>query len=74
MARGGQRKSSKRQAPRASSVGDTLVSYVATWEALDRPDSLQTILERELESGKSSFSFAVQRNGEIWIEAFTLAS
>ncbi|MGR3512408.1 MAG: serine/threonine protein kinase [Paracoccaceae bacterium] len=63
-------------APAASNfkVGDTLVSYVSTWEDLNGPDSLQTILDRELENGTSSFSFAVSRDGEIWIEAFNLAS
>ncbi|MDJ0638149.1 MAG: protein kinase [Paracoccaceae bacterium] len=64
------------EAPSGSNfrVGDVLVSYVATWEALDGPNTLQTILERERESGKSSLSFAVQRDGEIWIEAFSVAS
>lgn len=55
-------------------VGDTLVSYVSTWEDLNGPDTLETILTRELDNGTSSFSFAVSRNGEIWIEAFNLAS
>ena len=55
-------------------VGDTLVSYVSTWEDLNGPDTLETILTRELSNGTSSFSFAVSRNGEIWIEAFNLAS
>ncbi len=64
------------EAPSASNfaVGDQLVSYVATWEDLDGPNSLQTILERELASGTSTFSFAVSRDGEIWVEAFNLAS
>ncbi len=63
-------------APSASNfkVGDQLVSFVATWEDLDGPNSLQTILERELASGTSTFSFAVSRDGEIWVEAFNLAS
>ncbi|MEM6566725.1 MAG: protein kinase, partial [Pseudomonadota bacterium] len=55
-------------------AGDTVVSYVSTWEDLDGPNSLQSILERELANGTSSFSFAVSRDGEIWIEAFNLAS
>jgi hypothetical protein len=50
------------------------VSYVTTWEDLNGPDTLETILNRELANGTSSFSFAVSRNGEIWIEAFNLAS
>ncbi len=55
-------------------VGDTLVSYVGTWENLDAPDSLNTILERELAAGTSRFSFAVRRDGEIWVEDFNLVS
>jgi len=64
------------QVPGASNfrVGDTIVSYVSTWEDLNGPDTLETILNRELANGTSSFSFAVSRGGEIWIEAFNLAS
>jgi hypothetical protein len=64
------------EAPAASNfkVGDTLVSYVSTWEDIDGPNTFQDILERELANGTSSFSFAVSRDGEIWIEAFNLAS
>ncbi len=54
--------------------GDTIVSYVSTWESLDGPNSLETIIERELAKGTSSFSFAVSRDGEIWVEAFSLAA
>ena len=64
------------EAPEASplEVGDTLVSYVATWEDLTEPMSLSTILERELANGKSDFSFSINRNGETWLETFTLAT
>ncbi|MEO1537783.1 MAG: protein kinase [Pseudomonadota bacterium] len=64
------------QAPASSNfkIGDRLVSFVSTWEDLTGPDSLETILNRELAAGTSTFSFAVSRNGEIWIEAFNLAS
>lgn len=55
-------------------VGDTLVSYVSTWEDITGPDTLETILNRELANGTNSFSFAVSRGGEIWIEAFNLAA
>ena len=64
------------EAPSSSNfrTGDRLVSFVSTWEDLDGPNSLQTILERELANGTSSFSFAVSRDGEIWVEAFNLTS
>lgn len=53
-------------------IGDQLVSYASSWEALDGPNTLQTILEREIANGQTSLSFAVNRDGEIWIEAFLL--
>ena len=64
------------EAPRGSNfkVGDVVVSYAATWEDLDGPNTLETILERDLGKGLTSFSFAVERNGEIWVEAFNLTS
>lgn len=64
------------QAPSASNfqVGDTIVSFVSTWEDVNGPDTLETILNRELAKGTSSFNFAVSRGGEIWIETFNLAS
>lgn len=55
-------------------IGDTIVSYIATWQNLDEPNSLKNILDEELAKGKSSFSFAVSRGQEIWIESFDLAS
>ena len=64
------------EAPSSSNfnTGDILVSFVSTWENLDGPNSLKTIVERELASGTSKFSFAVKRDGEIWVEAFNLAA
>ena len=64
------------EAPEASNfkVGDTIVSYVSTWESLDGPNSLEIILERELAKGTSGFSFAVSRDDEIWVETFNLAA
>ena len=55
-------------------VGDMLVAYGSQMEMLNGQNSLQNVLERELENGTSSFSFAVRRDGEIWLETFTLAS
>ncbi len=55
-------------------VGDTLVSYISTFEEVTEQNSLQTILERELEDGVSVFNFAVNRDGKVSIEAFTLAA
>ena len=55
-------------------IGDTIIAYVDTAERLDRDISIKSILEREIEAGKTSFSFAVDREGEVWVEAFNLAA
>ncbi len=62
--------------PNASNfqVGDTIMSYILTWENVDGPSSMKTILDRELANGTSNFSFAVNRGSEIWIADFDLAS
>ena len=55
-------------------VGDTLVSFITTFEEVDAQDSLTRILERELGNGNSVFNFAVNRDGRVSIEVFTLAA
>ncbi len=55
-------------------AGDKLLSYISTWEDLDRPESLQSILERELAAGESSFGFSVSRDDEVWVETFVLST
>ncbi len=55
-------------------AGDRLLSYISTWEDLDSPESLQSILERELAAGESSFGFSVSRGDEVWIETFVLST
>lgn len=54
--------------------GDHLMFYVSTWESLDKPTSLQSILERELALGASSFGFSVSRDNEVWVETFELSA
>ena len=58
----------------AFKVGDRLLSYVESFENIDGPDSLQTILDDGLAQGKTNFGFAVSRNGETWVEQLSLAS
>ena len=55
-------------------VGDVILSYVSTSEDLGDTLSIADLLERELAAGKTTFSFAVRREGEVWIEAFRLAA
>ena len=54
--------------------GDVIFAYVNTGERLGRDITIKSILERELEAGTTNFSFAVEREGEVWVEAFQLAS
>ena len=54
--------------------GDILAANALTLESLDGPNSLQAMLEKELANGNSSFSFAVNRNGALIVEALNLAA
>ncbi len=64
------------QAPAGSAfrVGDKVVAYMATGEKLDQNTTLKSILDRELAAGRTSFSFAIERQGEMWVEGFNLAA
>ncbi|MEM8802731.1 MAG: hypothetical protein AAGF55_09365, partial [Pseudomonadota bacterium] len=55
-------------------AGDIILSYVSTSETIGDTISIADLLERELEAGNTTFSFAVRREGEVWIEAFRLAA
>ena len=48
-------------------VGDVITSYIPTGEVIDQRDSLQKLFEREIDSGKEQFMFAVQRDGSLWV-------
>lgn len=64
------------RAPAGSSLqnGDQLVSYLATSEEINGWQSLQDILETGAQNGTTRFSFAIRRDGIIWVEAFDLSS
>ena len=49
-------------------AGDTIVAYVGTSELLDGTISIKSLLDRELAAGTTTFSFAVDREGEIALE------
>ena len=55
-------------------LGDQLIAYASTGFRLNTPGALQTLLERELETGNTSFNFVVQRSGAMWVKAFDLAA
>lgn len=55
-------------------IGDQLISYLLTSEEISGWQSLDAILSTGAENGTTSFSFAVKRDGIIWVEAFDAAS
>lgn len=48
-------------------LGDVITSYIPTSESVNGPDTLMTILDREIENGTAQFMFAVQREGTLWV-------
>ncbi|MCK0120678.1 serine/threonine protein kinase [Loktanella sp. F6476L] len=54
-------------------VGDQLIAYMLTSELVDDRTSMKTIMDRELADGKSLFSFAVNRDGTMWIASLDYA-
>lgn len=61
-------------APSGSSLeaGDEVVAFIPTNERIQGADTLRQIIERDLETGRTEFSFAIQRDGQMWVESFTL--
>lgn len=54
-------------------VGDVITSYISTGETIDQRDSIMNIFERELADGTEQFSFAVQRDGGLWVASHTVS-
>ncbi|SHG67557.1 serine/threonine-protein kinase [Marivita hallyeonensis] len=54
-------------------VGDEIVAYVPTSEKIGDQDSLRRILSRELAQGTEQLSFAVTRDGQMWVVSMTHA-
>ena len=52
-------------------VGDVVVSYIPTSETLTERQSMLNLLNREIENGVEQFTFAVQRDGSLWIAPLT---
>ena len=52
-------------------VGDVVSSYIATSEAIDDRKSIYDIFSRELGNGVEQYTFAVQRDGSLWIASYT---
>lgn len=54
-------------------VGDVVVAYVATSEAITDHVKLREVFQREAELGTNKFNFAVTRDGSMWVIALTYA-
>ena len=54
-------------------VGDEIIAYMRTSERVDQRTSLKTIMDREIAEGTSQFSFAVSREGTMWIASLDYA-
>ncbi len=57
--------------PGGLEVGDVITSYISTGETIDQRDSIMNIFEREFANGTEQFSFAVQRDGGLWVASHT---
>ena len=54
-------------------VGDQLIAYMRTSERVDQRTSVKSIMDREIAEGNSQFSFAVSREGTMWIASLEYA-
>ncbi len=54
-------------------VGDELVALVATSEHIDGPTTIRDVIERETAAGNSQLTFAVRRDGSMYVETLTYA-
>lgn len=48
-------------------TGDVIASFIPTGEVVNDRDTLMNIFERELANNTEQFTFAVQRNGSLWV-------
>ncbi len=51
--------------------GDIVSSYISTSESINDRTTLYEIFNRELTNGVEQFTFAVQRDGSLWIASYT---
>lgn len=52
-------------------TGDVIAQFIPTGEAIDDRDTLFNIFERELANDTEQFTFAVQRNGSLWVASLS---
>ena len=52
-------------------IGDRLVAHMSSSTLIDGPETLRALLEAEAAEGRSDFTFAIEREGQIWVESFS---
>ncbi len=57
--------------PSGLRVGDVISSYIPASVAIDDRLSMFEVLNRELSAGVEQFTFAVQRDGSLWVASYT---
>ncbi len=53
-------------------VGDVLVAYMPTNRRITEPEAVETIARRELSSALDRLTFAVQREGSMWVASLNI--
>ncbi|MEO1537781.1 MAG: protein kinase [Pseudomonadota bacterium] len=54
-------------------TGDKVVALMPNNELIDDPDTLPSLLRREIDAGATRFNFAVSRDGEMWLVSLPYA-
>ena len=55
-------------------VGDEVIAFIPTSERIEQAMTLREIIAREVQTGRTDFSFAIERDGQMWVESFTLTN
>lgn len=55
-------------------IGDQIMAYIPTSERVSQANSLQQIIERETANDVSQFTFAVTRDGQMWVASLSYSS
>jgi serine/threonine protein kinase len=61
------------QAAGGLQLGDIVTSFIPTSEQIDSRDALVDLFNREAENGTERYTFAVQRDGSMWVASLTYA-
>ena len=54
--------------------GDILIGLVRTNQRVDGPEALARIIDSEMAEGRHGMAFAVERDGQMWVETLVMPS